>query len=152
MVLLVAATILAFAAGIIGSAIGVFVPDGAPAPSPTVAMRPLPVEQNVGLDTHRGGHPQPPPPPKVKFVCGAGEGSTVDIVGCRTSRDVLFGWAEASEPHGAHADCVEGWTAYSRGPDYWVCWTDIAGGADVHRWATTEDPFPQRKDANDGDR
>ncbi len=110
--------------------------------APSVAVPAVPSLDLEGPATpgHVPSSPIRRSPPAFSLVCGVGHGKIVELVDCSHEADLL-GISERSIPEGARKDCVGGWTAYSRGPDYWVCWTDVFDRANVRPWARTTDPF-----------
>jgi hypothetical protein len=133
--------LLALAAILVGDVVNTFIhgldPSAAAATVSPVAVTHLVVPPKDDLPDR--GTP-PPPAPAFAIVCGLGEGDTVRIAPCDIPGD-LVGFAELSAPRGAAHDCIASWDAYSRGNNYWICWTDFRGPLSVHPWASAPNPW-----------
>ncbi|MEO8293714.1 MAG: hypothetical protein ABI635_11340, partial [Actinomycetota bacterium] len=113
---------------------------GPESPTPTaVAAPPRPLVVPPTDDLPARGTPPPRPPP-FAFVCGLDEGRAVHLIPCDVPAD-LIGFAERTMPHGPSNDCFDDWDAYSRGPHYWICWTDLRVSSPVRPWADAPNPW-----------
>lgn len=80
-----------------------------------------------------------PDVPRSAFLCGRSDGPVVHIVrNCFRAVD-LWGFAAEGPPHGPERDCAEGWLAYTREPDRWICWQAVPGETpDVRAWTAAD--------------
>ncbi len=113
---------------------------GPESPTPTaVAAPPRPLVVPPADDLPARGTPPPRPPP-FAFVCGLDEGRQVHLIPCDVPAD-LIGFAERTMPQGPAKDCLDDWDAYSRGPHYWICWTDLRVSSPVRPWSRAPNPW-----------
>ncbi len=78
----------------------------------------------------------PEPLPQLEFVCGRSHGGWIELVPC-SSPAPLFGFA-ASPPD---EECFGKPVAFTRRPNYSICWSTFDEGISVDPHAASANPF-----------
>ncbi|MGZ4149036.1 MAG: hypothetical protein ACXVQJ_03240 [Actinomycetota bacterium] len=143
----------AIGAAVIGGVVHAFTADASPSAAVGKSATPHPrLLDSAPRHSARRYPPHrrvlPEPIPTIAIVCGMQEGRTIRLLperGCLSIEGSLLGFAEQTPPKGARHDCASPWDAYSKGDDFYVCWTAFSGPP-VRPWATSADPFTTPKD------
>jgi hypothetical protein len=127
---------LGFAVAMLAGLLGLF--------DRTVDVRMSPARPVAAPVESRDGWIAEPPvttlePPAVAFLCGRSDGPVVHIVQDCAGPIDLWGFAVEETPSGPERDCAQGWLAYTREPDRWICWHAVPGEApDVRGWTAAD--------------
>jgi hypothetical protein len=133
---------LGFAAAMLAGVIGLFdrTVDVRVSPARSAAVVAPVVAPVVASDGWLASPPiVAPDVPRLAFLCGRSDGPVVHIVRDCAGPIDLWGFAAEEPPSGPERDCVEGWLAYTREPDRWICWHAVPGETlDVRAWTAAD--------------